>query len=330
MADVKISALPAATTPLAGTEVLPIVQSSTTKQVAVSNLTAGRAMSATSLTLTTPLAIASGGTGLSALGTGVATALGNNTNAASGLAVLNASGYLAVAQGGTGLGALGTGVATALGNNTNAASGFCVQDASGNLLIGTASSDAKIVAVTTGNVWTGRFLNSSGSGTPNGVQVVVGQNGSNLLFQVGQGTSFASVTNLFSVQGNGLVNTGAASTSPYNNTTATGANMVVSSAGDLQRSTSSLRYKTNVVDATHGLVELMLLRSVTYKGKNDGDKIFGGLIAEEVDAAGLTEFVVYDDEGKPDALHYGNMAGLFVKAIQELAAKITALEAANG
>ena len=41
MADVKISALPAASTPLTGGEVLPIVQSSTTKQVAVSNLTAG-------------------------------------------------------------------------------------------------------------------------------------------------------------------------------------------------------------------------------------------------------------------------------------------------
>lgn len=38
MADSKISALPAATTPLAGTEVLPIVQSSTTKQVANNDL----------------------------------------------------------------------------------------------------------------------------------------------------------------------------------------------------------------------------------------------------------------------------------------------------
>jgi hypothetical protein len=42
MADLKISALPASTTPLAGTEVLPIVQSSTTKQVSVANLTIGR------------------------------------------------------------------------------------------------------------------------------------------------------------------------------------------------------------------------------------------------------------------------------------------------
>lgn len=42
MADVKISALPASTTPLAGTEVLPIVQSGVTKQVSVTNLTSGK------------------------------------------------------------------------------------------------------------------------------------------------------------------------------------------------------------------------------------------------------------------------------------------------
>lgn len=38
MADLKISQLPEATTPLAGTEVLPIVQSGTTVQVSVDNL----------------------------------------------------------------------------------------------------------------------------------------------------------------------------------------------------------------------------------------------------------------------------------------------------
>jgi hypothetical protein len=51
MANTKISALTAASTPLAGTEVLPIVQSSATVKVAVSDLTAGRAVSAASLTL---------------------------------------------------------------------------------------------------------------------------------------------------------------------------------------------------------------------------------------------------------------------------------------
>lgn len=52
MADLKISALTASTTPLAGTEVLPIVQSGTTKQVSVANLTAGRAVSTLSVTAT--------------------------------------------------------------------------------------------------------------------------------------------------------------------------------------------------------------------------------------------------------------------------------------
>jgi hypothetical protein len=49
MADTKISALTASTTPLAGTEVLPIVQSGTTKQVSVANLTAGRPISASAV-----------------------------------------------------------------------------------------------------------------------------------------------------------------------------------------------------------------------------------------------------------------------------------------
>jgi hypothetical protein len=53
MADLKISQLPAATTPLAGTEVLPIVQSGTTKQVTIDNLTTGKAVSASTVTATT-------------------------------------------------------------------------------------------------------------------------------------------------------------------------------------------------------------------------------------------------------------------------------------
>lgn len=64
MADVKISGLPASTVPLAGTEVLPIVQGGVTKQVSITNVTAGRAISATTIqstvaTGTAPLTVAS-------------------------------------------------------------------------------------------------------------------------------------------------------------------------------------------------------------------------------------------------------------------------------
>ena len=57
MADLKISALPAATTPLAGTEVLPIVQSGSTVKVSVANLTAGREVSAESVLITNNVGI---------------------------------------------------------------------------------------------------------------------------------------------------------------------------------------------------------------------------------------------------------------------------------
>ena len=110
--------------------------------------------------------------------------------------------------------------------------------------------------------------------------------------------------------------------------------MFVASGGQFFRSTSSERYKNTIQDATHGLAELLTLRPVTYKGNDDGDIVFGGLIAEEVHAAGLTEFVQYNDNDEPDALAYSNMVSLCIKAIQEqqtliktLEARITALEA---
>lgn len=52
MADKKISALTAASTPLAGTEVLPIVQSGSTVKVSVENLTLGRAVNSAGGTIT--------------------------------------------------------------------------------------------------------------------------------------------------------------------------------------------------------------------------------------------------------------------------------------
>lgn len=103
----------------------------------------------------------------------------------------------------------------------------------------------------------------------------------------------------------------------YATTTATAANVNVDSSGVLKRSTSSLRYKTDITPATHGLNEVLALNPVTYKGIHDGGTVFGGLIAEEVDSVGLSEFVVYDSEGRPDALAYSNMVSLLIKAIQE-------------
>jgi len=174
-------------------------------------------------------------------------------------------------------------------------------DASGNLLVGTTTSSARVTA-------------TSADATA-----------STYLFY---GLNSAS-TQLFFVRSDGLFGTGTATNSPYNYTTGSAANTFVNSSGQLQRSTSSLKYKTDVQDASHGLAEVMSLRSVTYKGKNDGDTVFGGLIAEEVHEAGLTEFVQYANDGSPDALAYGNMVSLAFKAIQELKAEFDAYKASH-
>lgn len=106
---------------------------------------------------------------------------------------------------------------------------------------------------------------------------------------------------------------------PTRRTTGNSGNTFWDTGGAFFRSTSSIKYKTDVNDATYGLSDVLKLRPVTYKGKSelDGDKIFGGFIAEEIDALGLKEFVVYDQDNQPDALAYANMVSLLTKAIQE-------------
>ena len=103
----------------------------------------------------------------------------------------------------------------------------------------------------------------------------------------------------------------------YSTTTSDAANVRVLSNGNIVRSTSSERYKNTITDASKGLTELNNLRPVTYKGNNDGNTVFYGLIAEEVHEAGLTEFVEYNDDNEPDALRYPHMVSLCIKAIQE-------------
>lgn len=114
MADSKISALPASTTPLAGTEVLPIVQGTATKQVSVANLTAGRAVSALSLTSTTTLGV----TGTSTLSGNAIISVTDNTNAA-----------LRITQ-------LGTGNALLVEDSTNPDASPFVIDATGRTTMG--------------------------------------------------------------------------------------------------------------------------------------------------------------------------------------------------
>jgi hypothetical protein len=116
MADLKISALTGASTPLAGTEVLPIVQSGSTVKVSVDNLTAGRAVSSGAVT-------ASGNLRTQYSSAGNVSVIANNTGSASGatsqlIGLNDASRGLRIqysSSGGLGVSALVNGVTTEAG-----------------------------------------------------------------------------------------------------------------------------------------------------------------------------------------------------------------------
>jgi len=182
MADVKISALPASTTPLAGTEVLPIVQSSTTRQVSVANLTAGRAVSALSIT-------ASGltsGRVTYATTSGLLTDSANMTFDGSTLTTLNTA-YTGTLTGGTGI--------------VNLGSGQFYKDASGNVGVGTTSPTP-----TNASTITPKFV-AVGSGVASGIQAVrtntPGVGGANIIVSATRGTDATSYTALQSGDGIG-------------------------------------------------------------------------------------------------------------------------------
>ena len=156
MANTKISALPASTTPLAGTEVLPIVQSTTTKQVSVANLTAGRAVATGALTVTGAATVSS------TLGvTGAATL--SSTLGVTGAATLSSS--LGVA-GATTL----FSVATTSGTIANSPSGST--DIANKAYVDTVAqgldTKASVVAGTTANI------TLSGTQTIDGVVLIAG------------------------------------------------------------------------------------------------------------------------------------------------------------
>jgi len=127
MADTKISALPSASTPLTGTEVLPIVQGAANFKVAVSDLTAGRAVSA--LSFAGPL---NGTVGATTPAAGSFTNITGSANAIISVTD-NTNAALRITQ-------LGTGNALLVEDETNPDASPFVIDNSGRTILGTTSS----------------------------------------------------------------------------------------------------------------------------------------------------------------------------------------------
>ena len=154
MADKKISALTASTTPLAGTEVLPIVQGASTVKVSVANLTAGRAVNALSATTTAGLRNTSAGSDTASTPDGLFLTDGANKNA---IVQLGASGGVSTFIFEAG----GAGWRRVSGLLTN---GNSVVDV-GNLVIGTAGKGIDFSANTHAAGMTSELLDWYEEGT---------------------------------------------------------------------------------------------------------------------------------------------------------------------
>jgi hypothetical protein len=118
--------------------------------------------------------------------------------------------------------------------------------------------------------------------------------------------------------------------SAYSITTASAANLFVNTDGTLRRSTSALKYKQDIRDIES--IDINLLRGVRYKSKSKDDdqtKDHFGVIADEVDAAGIKELVIYGADGEVEGFQYERLTVVLLKSLQELKAEFDAYKAAH-
>lgn len=98
--------------------------------------------------------------------------------------------------------------------------------------------------------------------------------------------------------------------------------------GKIKRSTSSRRYKTDIVDATFDFDTLMAMRPVTYRRLDEPDTPRVGLIAEEVAALGLTSFITYDAEDRIDGVRYADLVAPLIAWARDHENRLRTLEGA--
>jgi hypothetical protein len=234
---------------------------------------------------------------------------------------LTSSGVVPIDQGGTGANLTDPNADRILFWDDSAGAFTFLEAGTGLSISGTTLSTTGGASISAGD--SNVTVSDTGS---NGI-VTVQTDGTERMRIDSSGNVLVGTTTSPSGSGNISINNGIYSVGVYNNSSGQAANLGIDATNkNFYRSTSSIKYKREVQDAVHGLSELLRLRPVTYKGKSptDGERVFGGLIAEEVHDAGLTEFVQYSITNEPDALAYGNMVSLCVKAIQELKAIVDA------
>lgn len=125
----------------------------------------------------------------------------------------------------------------------------------------------------------------------------------------------------------------------YNQTTSAGANVYVAPDGALIRSSSARKYKTDIQDADNDygakLIEFAPQKWIDkaekkrYEDDPDNNKKPGyyyGLIADDLDAAGLDMLVNYGAEGEVEGINYDRLAVALLPVIKSLKDQVASLK----
>jgi hypothetical protein len=141
--------------------------------------------------------------------------------------------------------------------------------------------------------------------------------------------------NYYSIWGTGTVIGTTGKMYPTSTTTTSAANVRQSADGaELMRSTSARKYKLDIKDLDYGLKALDLTPRTwidlnEYNANNessDGLRRVPGFVAEEVEEAGLSDLVIYDDSGEVEGLSYDRMLVAIIPVIKNYQQRISALE----
>jgi hypothetical protein len=95
-----------------------------------------------------------------------------------------------------------------------------------------------------------------------------------------------------------------------------GTALQIDALGGVVKSSSSRRYKENINPLTDNFSLILNAEPKSYTYKSSGQKDIG-YIAEDFDAAGLKDLVIYNKDGQPDALKYDKIAVYLLEIIKQ-------------
>tara|TARA_R100000664_G_C2745463_1_gene133296 strand:- start:571 stop:1458 length:888 start_codon:yes stop_codon:yes gene_type:complete len=227
---------------------------------------------------------------------------------------------------------IGVTLGTDAGDDFNVGSGkLVVEGDTGNVGIGIDAPIADLQVSDSGATEVRLQMTNSntGQGVGDGFAIVLEAGASNVYFWNYEARNMVfspDGSNQFKIASDGKL----FSLPTANNTSHGGANIyMIPGTGEFHLSTSSRRYKTNIVDTKKGLKELLTLKPRDFNSTCESDdpkRLRSGFIAEEVEEAGFIEYTDVNSNDEVELVEYAHMVTLCVKAIQELSTKVTALE----